>query len=72
MTSRMICKIYETLDKNANLRKKMGYDQKVIDCFFKESKRKKNEIKRNSKNKEDKNKIKTYNNIDNKNINLII
>ena len=46
MTSRMICKIYDTLDKNANLRKKMGYDQQVIDCFFKESKRKKNEIKR--------------------------
>lgn len=72
MTSRMICKIYDTLDKNANLRKKMGYDQQVIDCFFKESKRKKNEIKRNSKNKEDKNKIKTYNNINNKNINLNI
>ena len=70
MTSRMICKIYETLDKNANLRKKMGYDQQVIDCFFKESKRKKNEIKRNSKNKEDKNKIKTYNNINNKNMNM--
>ena len=70
MTSRMICKIYDTLDKNANLRKKMGYDQQVIDCFFKESKRKKNEIKRNSKNKEDKNKIKTYNNINNKNMNM--
>ena len=70
MTSRMICKIYETLDKNANLRKKMGYDQQVIDCFFKESKRKKNEIKGNSKNKEDKNKIKTYNNINNKNMNM--
>ena len=72
MTSRMICKIYDTLDKNANLRKKMGYDQQVIDCFFKESKRKKNEIKKNSKIKEDKNKIKTYNNISNKNINLNI
>ena len=72
MTSRMICKIYDTLDKNANLRKKMGYDQQVIDCFFKESKRKKNEIKKNSKIKEDKNKIKTYNNINNKNINLNI
>ena len=46
MTSRMICKIYETLDKNANLRKKMGYDQQVINSFFKESKRKKNDLKK--------------------------
>ena len=69
MTSRMICKIYETLDKNINLRKKMGYDQQVIDCFFKESKRKKNDIK-NYKNKENEIKINCNNNSGNNN-NLI-
>ena len=71
MTSRMICKIYETLDKNANLRKKMGYDQQVINSFFKESKRKKNDLKKISKNKENDNKIKSYNNTNNKNMNII-
>ena len=55
MTSRMICKLYETLDKNINLRKKMGYDQQAIDCFFAGSKRKANDL---SKNKNSKNKIK--------------
>jgi len=69
MTSRMICKIYETLDKNVNLRKKMGYDQQVIDCFFHESKRKKNDIKKDSKIKNNENKIKSNNK--NKNLNLI-
>ena len=69
MTSRMICKIYETLDKNINLRKKMGYDQQVIDCFFHESKRKKNDMKKNSKIKNNENKIKSNNK--NKNLNLI-
>ena len=34
MTSRMICKIYETLDKNPVLRKKLGYNQKSLDYFF--------------------------------------
>ena len=69
MTSRMICKIYETLDKNINLRKKMGYDQQVIDCFFHESKRKKSDIKKDSKIKNNENKIKSNNK--NKNLNLI-
>ena len=69
MTSRMICKIYETLDKNINLRKKMGYDQQVIDCFFHEGKRKKNDIKKDSKIKNNENKIKSNNK--NKNLNLI-
>ena len=69
MTSRMICKIYETLDKNINLRKKMGYDQQVIDGFFKESKRKKNDIKKNkNKNKENEIKINCNNNSSNNNL----
>ena len=58
MTSRMICKIYETLDKNANLKKQMGYDQKVIDCFLAGSKRKKNDLKKESNNKSKKSKRK--------------
>ena len=58
MTSKMICKIYETLDKNEALRKKLGYNQQVIDCFFPINKRNKNDIIKKS-------------NIDNKNINKI-
>ena len=65
MTSRMICKIYETLDKNVNLRKKLGYNQQAIDGFFVGSKRKANDIIKNNKNnKNNKNK-----NIENKMIN---
>ena len=62
MTSRMICKIYETLDNNANLRKKLGYDQQVIDCFFQQSKRKKSDIKKESALKKNENNIKINNN----------
>ena len=54
MTSRMICKIYETLDKNVNLRKKLGYNQQAIDGFFVGSKRKANDIIKNNKNIENK------------------
>ena len=71
MTSRMICKIYETLDKNVNLRKNLGYDQKAIDSFFRESKRKKNDLKRNSKIKNDENIKKSNNKNKNLNLNLI-
>ena len=71
MTSRMICKIYETLDKNVNLRKNLGYDQKAIDCFFRESKRKKNDLKKNSKIKNDENIKKSNNKNKNLNLNLI-
>ena len=71
MTSRMICKIYETLDKNVNLRKNLGYDQKAIDCFFRESKRKKDDLKINSKIKNDENIIKSNNKNKNLNLNLI-
>ena len=60
MTARMICKIYETLDNNPSLKKKLGCDQKALDYFiidniFKKSKRLKNDIpkrdviKKNSK-----------------------
>ena len=55
MTSRMICKIYETLDKNVNLRKKLGYNQQAIDGFFVGSKRKANDIIKNNKNNKNKN-----------------
>ena len=55
MTSRMICKIYETLDKNVNLRKKLGYNQQAIDGFFVGSKRKANDIIKNNKNNTNKN-----------------
>ena len=55
MTSRMICKIYETLDKNVNLRKKLGYNQQTIDGFFVGSKRKANDIIKNNKNNKNKN-----------------
>jgi len=34
MTSKMIIKIYEALDNNINLRKKVGYNQKALDYFF--------------------------------------
>ncbi len=54
MTSKMICKIYETLDKNEALRKKLGYNQQVIDCFFPINKRNKNDIIKKS------NKTKTF------------
>ena len=64
MTSRMICKIYETLDKNVNLRKKLGYNQQAIDGFFVGSKRKANDIIKNNKNKNIENK-KINNNINN-------
>ena len=64
MTSRMICKIYETLDKNVTLRKKLGYNQQAIDGFFVGSKRKKNDIIKNNKNKNIENK-KINNNINN-------
>ena len=60
MTSRMICKIYETLDKNVNLKKKLGYNQQAIDGFFKASKRKTNDIIKNNKSK--KKEIKIINN----------
>ena len=55
MTSRMVCKIYETLDKNDTLRKKLGYNQQAIDGFFFAEKRKKNDINKNSKNSKNKN-----------------
>ena len=64
MTSRMICKIYETLDKNVNLRKKLGYNQQAIDGFFVGSKRKANDIIKNNKNKNIENKM-INNNINN-------
>ena len=53
MTSRMICKIYETLDKNPVLRKKLGYNQKALDYFFidnivKKNKKLQNEIHKKS------------------------
>ena len=64
MTSRMICKIYETLDKNVTLRKKLGYNQQAIDGFFVGSKRKKNDIIKNNKNKNIENK-RINNNINN-------
>ena len=64
MTSRMICKIYETLDKNVNLRKKLGYNQQAIDGFFVGSKRKKNDIIKNTKKKNNEDKM-TNNNINN-------
>ena len=52
MTSRMICKIYETLDNNPVLRKKLGYNQKSLDYFFIDNIVKKNKSKRlKSKNK---------------------
>ena len=49
MTAKMITKIYETLDNNINLRKKIGYNQKALDYFFidnivNKSKRKKNDL----------------------------
>jgi len=49
MTSKMIIKIYEALDNNINLRKKVGYNQKALDYFFvdnivNKSKRKKNDL----------------------------
>ena len=68
MTSRMICKIYETLDKNVNLRKKLGYNQQAIDGFFVGSKRKANDIIKNNKNNKNKNienKMINNNNINN-------
>ena len=34
MTSRMICKIYETLDYNPILKKKLGFNQKSLDYFI--------------------------------------
>ena len=42
MTSRMICKIYETLDNNHDLRKKLGCNQKTLDNYTNESLNKKN------------------------------
>jgi len=67
MTSRMICKIYETLDKNPVLRKKLGYNQKSLDYFFidniiKKSKRLKKDIPKNNDTK--KNSKKIINNMD--------
>ena len=67
MTSKMICKIYETLDNNPVLRKKMGYDQKALDYFFidnivNKSKRLKNQNQINKEKKKETNK-KTMNNI---------
>ena len=47
MTSRMICKIYETLDKNPVLRKKLGYNQKALDYFFIDNIVKKNKTLQN-------------------------
>ena len=34
MTSRMICKIYATLDNNPTLKKKLGFNQKSLDYFI--------------------------------------
>ena len=63
----MICKIYETLDKNPVLRKKLGYNQKSLDYFFidniiKKSKRFKKDIPKNNDNKKSSKKI--INNMD--------
>lgn len=63
MTARMICKIYEKLESDVNLRRKVGYNQKCIDFKFmddimKKSKRYKSELMINEnkkKNKEKKN-----------------
>ena len=69
MTSRMICKIYETLDKNPGLRKKLGYNQKALDYFFidniikKSNKKLRKEIQRETGNKKSNKKI--LNNINN-------
>ena len=62
MTSRMICKIYETLDNNPVLRKKLGYNQKSLDYFFidnivKKSKRFNNNIQKKADNKRSSKKI---------------
>ena len=68
MTSRMVCKIYETLDKNPILRKKLGYNQKALDYFFidniikKSNKKLKKDIQIEKDNK--KNNKKILNNID--------
>jgi DNA polymerase-3 subunit epsilon len=70
MTAKMIAKIYETLDNNINLRKKMGYNQKALDYFFidnivKKSKRKKNDLpKKNEDDDKKSNSKKILNNID--------
>ena len=42
MTSRMICKIYETLDINHDLMKRLGCNQKSLDSFVNDSLNKKN------------------------------
>lgn len=70
MTSKMIIKIYETLDNNINLRKKVGYNQKALDYFFidnivNKSKRKKNDLQYKKENDDKKaNNKKALNNID--------
>ena len=73
MTSRMICKIYETLDKNPVLRKKLGYNQKCLDYFFidsivKKNKKIKNDIQKKTESKNSSKKI--LNNMDYSNIQI--
>jgi DNA polymerase III epsilon subunit-like protein len=70
MTAKMITKIYETLDTNINLRKKIGYNQKALDYFFidnivNKSKRKKNDLPKKKEDDDKKsNKKKILNNVD--------
>ena len=42
MTSRMICKIYETLDNNHDLRKRLGFNQNTLDLYINDILNKKN------------------------------
>ena len=71
MTAKMITKIYETLDTNINLRKKIGYNQKALDYFYidnivNKSKRKKNDLPLKKEDDDDKksNNKKILNNVD--------
>ena len=71
MTAKMITKIYEALDTNINLRKKIGYNQKALDYFFidnivNKSKRKKNDLPLKKEDDDDKksNNKKILNNVD--------